>query len=182
MSAYDAFERALTATLKNEGGYVYDPADPGGITNLGVTEATARSAGYEGDMKDLTHEQAKGIYERLYWDTRRLPCPQIAQWYVPAAIEAFDSAVLAGVRRSATWVQECVNALNKNEKLFFDLKVDGYAGSNTMSALKHLDMVVDKKVFVIMLNAKLACHLFSIMDSNPILERFARGWFLKRVG
>ena len=32
------FEIALQALLKHEGGFVNDPRDPGGMTNLGVTK------------------------------------------------------------------------------------------------------------------------------------------------
>ena len=45
-----------------EGGYADDPADLGGKTNLGITEAVARRHGYTGDMRDLTDSLAYHIY------------------------------------------------------------------------------------------------------------------------
>ena len=38
--AAENFDRALALTLKFEGGYADNPADPGGATNMGVTRAT----------------------------------------------------------------------------------------------------------------------------------------------
>ena len=38
----DRFDECLAFTLRAEGGYVDDPADPGGATNMGVTLATLR--------------------------------------------------------------------------------------------------------------------------------------------
>jgi len=34
----DNFERSLALVLQHEGGYVNHPSDPGGRTNLGVTQ------------------------------------------------------------------------------------------------------------------------------------------------
>jgi len=36
----DRFDACLAFTLREEGGYVDDPADPGGATNMGITLAT----------------------------------------------------------------------------------------------------------------------------------------------
>jgi lysozyme family protein len=38
----DRFDICLAFTLKTEGGYVDNPADPGGATNMGITLATLR--------------------------------------------------------------------------------------------------------------------------------------------
>ncbi len=42
------FEKALQFTLKWEGGYVDDPADPGGETNYGITEKLGTAARIQG--------------------------------------------------------------------------------------------------------------------------------------
>ena len=62
------FLSALPFTLQNEGGYVDDPNDAGGATNFGITEATARAWGFDGDMQDLTQDDAAAIYQADYWD------------------------------------------------------------------------------------------------------------------
>jgi lysozyme family protein len=38
----NTFDICVTFTLREEGGYVDDPSDPGGATNMGVTLATYR--------------------------------------------------------------------------------------------------------------------------------------------
>ena len=38
----DNFDACLAFTLKEEGGYSDNPADPGGATNMGITLATYR--------------------------------------------------------------------------------------------------------------------------------------------
>lgn len=56
----DNFSKCLALALKHEGGYVNHPADPGGMTNLGVTKRTWEEwTGKESDeqeMRSLTPE------------------------------------------------------------------------------------------------------------------------------
>ena len=61
--------------LKHEGGFVDHPKDPGGVTNLGVTkrvmqEFLDRDVSM-GEMKALTAEDVKLVYEKLYADKIR---------------------------------------------------------------------------------------------------------------
>ena len=53
--------------VEREGGYVNHPADRGGPTNWGITEAVARRQGYVGDMNAMPQSDAAAIYKRLYW-------------------------------------------------------------------------------------------------------------------
>lgn len=53
------FDTAFDRLLGNEGGYVNNPADPGGETNWGVTVAVARASGYTGAMRDMTRARPK---------------------------------------------------------------------------------------------------------------------------
>ena len=43
-------DRLIDALIEREGGYVDHPADKGGPTCFGITEAVARAHGYRGAM------------------------------------------------------------------------------------------------------------------------------------
>ena len=62
------FEVALKALLKHEGGFVNHPADPGGMTNLGVTkkvwEEFVGHAVDEQAMRNLTPETVAPLYKK----------------------------------------------------------------------------------------------------------------------
>ena len=66
------FAPALALTLRHEGGFVNDPDDPGGITNLGVTKKTweewTGKEATEDDMRALTVEDVAPLYKLRYWD------------------------------------------------------------------------------------------------------------------
>ena len=54
-------EQFLNELIRREGGYVNNPADRGGATKYGITEAVARQNGYKGHMKDLPESLARDI-------------------------------------------------------------------------------------------------------------------------
>ena len=56
------FDEAFELLLGHEGNYSDHPADPGGKTRYGITEAVARDVGYRGDMRDLPLDLAKRVY------------------------------------------------------------------------------------------------------------------------
>lgn len=57
-------EEYLEELIKHEGGYVNNPADRGGATKYGITEAVARANGFKGNMRDLPLDVAKAIYKK----------------------------------------------------------------------------------------------------------------------
>jgi len=66
------FERIFERMLAHEGGYVDNPKDPGGATNLGVTQkvfneylAASGTAPYS--VKMITRQQARAIFNVKYW-------------------------------------------------------------------------------------------------------------------
>src|SRR3546814_8286618 len=93
----------LTAVGLNEGGYVDQPNDPGGVTNHGVTEEVARADGFTGPMKDFPKEWANDIIFKGYIkEPGFLPIIEIS----PAVGEEIvDSAVNFGPHRPSCWFQ-----------------------------------------------------------------------------
>ena len=92
----DRFDACLAEVLRHEGGYVDDPRDRGGATNLGLTLASFSQglgrAASVAELKALTPEGAAPIYRRLYW--RLAGCGDL-----PPGLDlmVFDTAVNMGV-------------------------------------------------------------------------------------
>ena len=59
-----SFDRIIEFTLQEEGGYVNNPADPGGMTKYGISKRSYPNL----DIANLTIDQAKAIYERDFWN------------------------------------------------------------------------------------------------------------------
>ena len=59
-------DELIEDVIEREGGYVNHPADRGGATRWGITEAVARRQGYMDDMRSLPQSDAAAIYKRLY--------------------------------------------------------------------------------------------------------------------
>ena len=96
MLTYPDFERAFDELMKNEGGYVDHPDDPGGETNWGISKRSYPKV----DIKNLTKEQAQLIYYRDFW----VKIDYFLSYAI--AFEAFDAAVNHGIRRSIKLLQE----------------------------------------------------------------------------
>lgn len=85
------FDRSFRFLIGEEGGYVNDPADPGGETKFGISKRAYPHL----DIKALTLEQAKAIYRRDYWDPLQL---DLRPW--GPALVLFDAAVNHGLARA----------------------------------------------------------------------------------
>lgn len=95
----DKFSRALGFTLSWEGGYVNNPLDSGGATNMGITQNVYNSylrSKRQGprDVKLITAVEVREIYWKLYWN--EAGCENMMK---PTSTVAFDIAVNMGVRR-----------------------------------------------------------------------------------
>jgi len=81
------FDQAFDRLIGNEGGYVCNPADPGGETNWGISKRSYPNI----DIKHLTRDQAKTIYKRDFWD--QLGCDS----HPAILFQVFDFAVNSGI-------------------------------------------------------------------------------------
>ena len=124
------FDRALSLTLRYEGGYVNHPKDPGGATNKGVTQKVydrwREKAGKEPrDVRQITDAEVHDIYKLQYWDA-------VYGDRLPAGLDAavFDFAVNSGPTRA---VQELQRVLG--------LRTDGSMGAVTLEACMRRDPI-----------------------------------------
>ena len=62
------FDKIFNDIILIEGGYSNHPDDRGGKTMYGITEAVARDAGYDGDMRGLSLDFAKKVYKENYFE------------------------------------------------------------------------------------------------------------------
>src|SRR5690349_14840718 len=126
-------DQLIAALIDREGGFVDHPADKGGPTCFGITEAVARAHGYAGAMRQLSRSEAAAIYRRLYWSRPRLD--EVAKRSARLAAELFDTGVNMGPAVAVTFLQRALTALNRNGQDYPDLMPDGRIGEQTLSAL-----------------------------------------------
>lgn len=115
------FDRAFHLIVGEEGGYVNDPHDPGGETNYGISKRAYPNE----DIKNLTLERARQIYERDYW--RAADC-DLLPW--GEAVLVFDCAVNQGIGK-AKQIHERVAGSADYGALFQAERALHYAGLST---------------------------------------------------
>jgi lysozyme family protein len=145
-----SFDNAFSALIGNEGGYSFNPADPGGETMWGITAHVAHTAGYTGPMKDLPLDTAKQIAKKNYWDPY-----QCDQFDPRIAFQVFDTAYNGG--RPAQWLQQAVGAT-----------ADGVIGAQTIAAVR----AADPMKVVILFNASRILYYTGL----GAWESFGKGW------
>ena len=150
------WDASFEMVLKHEGGYVNDPRDPGGRTNLGVTqrawEAWLVRTVTESDMRALTPEKVKPFYKAMYWD-------KIKGDQLPAGADyaAYDLAVNSGVGRAAKYLQEIAG-----------VPADGSIGPKSIEAIKACN---PKELADALCDMRLA-----FLKRLPTFDTFGKGW------
>ena len=161
VEALSTIHDMLTVILKAEGGYVDDPADTGGATNGGITQATL--AAWRGqpvsrdDVKALTEPEMRSIYTSEY--LVKPGYDKIASEDLRAIL--LDCAVQFGADDATPWLQ---NALG--------VPPDGRIGSQTLLALTHAD---PRSVALRIMAQRIRKRGRRITD-QPSQARFAKGW------
>ena len=150
------WENSFQMVLKHEGGFVNNPKDPGGMTNLGVTKAAWEAywnrSSSEAEMRSLTPNIVKPFYKAMYWD-------KIKGDQLPAGVDyaAYDLAVNSGVGRAAKYLQQIAGVV-----------ADGAIGPKSLEAIKACDpeQVVDA-----------LCDMrLDFLKRLPTFETFGKGW------
>lgn len=171
-------DEIFSGILGKEGGYVNNPADKGGPTNWGITQAVARAHGYTGDMKELTRSQALNILESDYWVGPRFD--QVAQVNNAIAVELTDTGVNMGPSVASKFLQRSLNVFNNQGKLYPDIVADGQIGPRTITALRSFLSARSRdgeKVMLKALNSLQGARYIELAESRVANETFAYGWF-----
>lgn len=163
------FSQFLPIILRNEGGWVDDPADPGGATNKGITLPTFRAYGPRlldvqptiPQLKKLTDEQAGKIYKTEYWD----PIFGDEIQFELLAHMLCDFHVNAG-HHAVTVLVKVLNTLGSNHV------PSGRLTRKIMDSLNHHDSAA---VYMDYKAARIAYYR-TIAQEHPVLRRFLRGW------
>ena len=176
-------DRLIDEVIAREGGYSDHPADRGGPTNMGITQAVARAHGYAGAMQALPRAVAEKIYRRLYWDRPGYGFVAECSW--PIAAELFDTAVNMGPGVATGFLQRALNALNRNQQDYPDLKVDRLLGARTLGALNAFRALRGPSGDQVLLKAIEALQgerYIALAESRPANEAFLYGWLANRTG
>ena len=148
------FKECLDLVLKSEGGWVNNPNDPGGETNLGVTKRVWEE--YVGHpvktLKDLTKDDVAPLYEQRYWR----PCYGEV---LPRGLDflCFSFGVNAGCGRSVKLLQQSLGLVS-----------DGVIGPRVMQRLRESNIADVIKGF-----SESRREYYKSLKTFPI---FGRGW------
>ncbi|MBB3764503.1 glycoside hydrolase family 108 protein [Sphingomicrobium lutaoense] len=177
-------EGLIEAVIEREGGYVDHPADRGGPTRFGITQAVARQHGWTEAMRDFPRSEAVAIYKRLFWLRPRLD--QVARRVPRIAAELFDTGVNMGPGVAVTFLQRALTALNRQGKDYPDLTPDGRIGPRTLEALDgYLAARGEKGGETVLLRALEALQgerYLRLAERRPANEAFLYGWLANRLG
>lgn len=153
--------------LKWEGGFVNDPKDRGGATNMGVTLNTWKSVGYDKngdkkiDVKDLKllskEDVVKKVLKPYYWDKWRA--------------DEINSQSIANIL--VDWVYTSGKYGITKVQAMLNLKPDGVVGNKTLSAIN--DYPNQRQLFQRIKNERLA-FIDRIVKNNTSQRRFMKGW------
>lgn len=150
------FPTALSEVLRDEGGFVDHPKDPGGATNKGITIATYRKwidkDGTAEDLKRITDSQVQKIYRSVYWNA-------VKGDELPSGVDyaVFDFAVNSGPVRAAKYLQAVLGVAQ-----------DGKIGPITLAATKNIDAGD-------LINA-LCDRRMAFLKSLKTFDTFGKGW------
>ena len=148
------FEKAVRIILEHEGGYVNDPADPGGETKYGISKRAYPDL----NIKTLSIEDAKAIYYRDYW----LKIYGDKLFYENLSLEVFDMAVNAGTGTAVKILQSILN-----------VDQDGIIGPLTLKSLKSN---FNKRAVHFHYKWLRLYYYIKIARHNPTFSKFIYGW------
>jgi len=183
------FLKSYSKTAQSEGGYSNNSNDKGGETYKGISrkynpywsgwqyiDAERNNPNFSQilESKSILQGHVLSFYT-LIWDT--LHGDEIQSQLL--ADRLFDITVNMGMKDAISFIQRSLNVLNKQQKLWPDLIVDGNLGPKTLAIITQRDEkegnIIAKGMLILQ-----GCHYFQILEKDPTQEVFAWGW-LNRI-
>lgn len=182
------FNISFRKTMVNEGGYSNNPNDRGESTYRGISKKWYPSWQGFKVIDQLRHEpnfprnlennaelqlMVQQFYRLNFWNPLYLDKINSQQ----VADELFDIAVNMGQTVAAEIAQRSINLMNKNQKLFPNLKVDGRVGELSAKAINNVCMMkANHDTFLKCLNIFQGWKYISICEKDESQEEFFIGW------
>jgi lysozyme family protein len=133
------------------------PGDAGGLTKWGIDQADHPQL----DIKNLTREQAAGIYHDGEWTKCR--CDDLPDGY---DIAVFDIAVNNGAGTAARLLQRALKEAGNP-----GLAVDGFIGAATLAAARTGGAAGLRRLLL-----ERSGYYRDIVTAHPADEKFLKGW------
>ena len=186
------FDRAFLKTMQHEGGYIDHPMDPGGETYMGI--ARTRHPKWEGwacidaykkspefprvmDSDNALKGRVRDFYNKRYWT----PIAGAVYRSQEVGEQVFDTAINMGIHRAVTFLQIALNILNREEKLYPNIAVDGQMGPITEHTLEQYQEWEPPAYLIKLLIIQRGAFYIDIARRREQSEVFLRGW-LRRIG
>lgn len=162
-------DEMISDILRREGGYVDHPADRGGPTKYGITQATygtwlGRPATIA-DVQAITEDEAREIYARNYYHTPRLSL-------LPEEIQplVFDCSINHGPRNAVRLVQRTLNKAG-----FGPCDVDGALGPDSARRAAGAQAAMGALFANAIVQERVALYE-AIVARDPSQSVFLNGW------
>jgi lysozyme family protein len=183
------FDTAYNKTMGYEGGYANDPVDPGGETYKGISRRFHPNwSGWKiidmyksrkNFISDLYRDKyldklTRDFYKEKFWDS---PGINLIDDISPEMAEKlFDTGINVGMQRASKWFQSTLNLLNRNQKRYPDISVDGMIGPTTAGTFKKALESNPLKRIMTVFAIHQGEHYKAIMERDKTQERYV-GWF-----
>lgn len=151
------FSIAFDVLLSHEGGFVNNPLDKGGPTNMGLGVNDISTPNTIEHLKSLSKEEARLVYFMKFWMPHMFDYIQDQN----LATVVFDQAVLNGPERAIKRLQNIVQA-----------KEDGKLGPSSSNLINTLN----PKVLALKFIERTASDLVDFTSKNPEQIKFLGGW------
>ncbi len=176
-------EKLIDDVIDREDGYTNHPADRGGATRWGISEAVARAHGYRGEMRAFPREEAVAMYRRIYWV--RPGFDRIGDLAPNIAVELFDTGVNMGPGVAVSFLHRALNALNRGASDYADIIPGVRVDDATVAALTIFlvkRVPHGERILMKALEALQGERYLDLAERRPANEAFLYGWLANRLG